>query len=155
MDWGICQLVNCLLLKHEGLSSLLSTHVKMSTRACIYNPSVREAETGEPLGLLAHQYSQVRSSRSSGRPCHKITKGDSNWEGHPTLTSGLDMYPEAHVYAHTQENPAFICHLSTFQSSPEDVLPWKALFATQWEPASNRQKERERKNQSQETIYFI
>lgn len=151
MDWGICQRVNCLLLKHEGLSSLLSTLVKMSTRASI-TPAFGRQRPETLWGLLAHQYSQVRSSRSSGRPSHKITKGDCNWEGHPTLTSGLDMYPEAHVYAHTQENPAFICHLSTFQSSPEDVLPWKALFATQWERASNRQKER---TKAKKPHYFI
>lgn len=142
---GICQFVNCLLLKHGGLSSILSSHGKQST-----TPVFGRQRQENLWGLLANQYSQVRSSRLSERPCHKITKADSNWEGHPSLTSGLDTYPEAHTYAHTQENPAFICHLSTFQSSPEKPSLLHSGNLSQ----TDRKKEKERTKAKKPYILF-
>lgn len=56
-DGEIAQLVKSLMGKHEGLSSLPSTHVlknNLGVVSCAHNPKAGKGEAGRFLGLAGH-----------------------------------------------------------------------------------------------------
>lgn len=101
----LAQLIKCLLLKHEDLSLIPTTHIEtqmwLVVQAC--NLSAGEADTGRSLQLSKHPWPNRRAPCPSEWSCLKKQSKQiaPNTQGWPLVSANLHLHRHVCICAHT------------------------------------------------------